>query len=358
MPAAACAPRGSRSSATASPSSTTACPSGPTTAPSPAVVALGRIAEQRRPAATARILAALAADARVGWIGGSGDGDDGAVRDAGIPVTGWLPHSEALERLAEATVYLHWSAWDGQSLAILEAIARDVVVVASDIPANREIVGPRQVCTDERSADRARAIGARGPRAARRAARGAAPPRPRVRRAPDVRGMARCLRANAAPGLGRRACNPRQPHSRLVRSESHGPEGPHRPGLETPVGRARRLRHHGHREHAGHPLPPDGVRVDRGRRAHPRRRAGPGAGRLRQPVGAAGHLRRDGQVEHQPRARSGGPRPRPRRGHRHLHRGRQRHPAHHRARDRRRATRPPRRRRPPRRSRTRSPATS
>ena len=116
------------------------------------VVALGRIAEQRRPAATARILAALAPYARVAWIGGSGDGDDSAIRDAGIPVSGWLPHGEALERLAEATVYLHWSAWDGQSLAILEAIARDVVVVASDIPPNREIVGPRQVRADEPSA--------------------------------------------------------------------------------------------------------------------------------------------------------------------------------------------------------------
>lgn len=119
----------------------------------PVVVALGRITEARRPAATARILAALVPHARVAWIGGkSGDGDDRAVRDAGIPVTGWLPHGEALERLAEATVYLHWSAWDGQSLAILEAIARDAVVVASDIPANREIVGPRQVCPDEPSA--------------------------------------------------------------------------------------------------------------------------------------------------------------------------------------------------------------
>jgi glycosyltransferase involved in cell wall biosynthesis len=118
----------------------------------PAAVSLGRIVEQRRPAATARILAALAADARISWIGGSGDGDERVVRDAGVPVTGWLPHAEALERLAEATVYVHWSAWDGQSLAILEAIARDVVVVASDIPANREIVGPRQVCADERSA--------------------------------------------------------------------------------------------------------------------------------------------------------------------------------------------------------------
>ena len=46
------------------------------------------------------------------------------------------------------------------------------------------------------------------------------------------------------------------------------------------------------------------------------------------------------------------PRPQARRGHRHLHGGRQRHPAHHRARDRRPRARPPRRRRPPRRSRT------
>ena len=67
-------------------------------------------------------------------------------------MTGWLPREQALERLAEATVYVHWSEWDGQSLAILEAIARDVVVVASDIPANREVVGPRQVCTDESAA--------------------------------------------------------------------------------------------------------------------------------------------------------------------------------------------------------------
>ncbi len=117
----------------------------------PVVVTLGRIAGARRPAATARILSAVTPHARVGWIGGAGDGE-ATVREAGIPVTGWLPRSEALERLAEATVYLHWSAWDGLSLAILEAIARDVVVVASDIPANREIVGPRQVCADERSA--------------------------------------------------------------------------------------------------------------------------------------------------------------------------------------------------------------
>jgi glycosyltransferase involved in cell wall biosynthesis len=116
----------------------------------PVVVATGRIAEQRRPAATARILAALAPAARVSWIGGGED--DAPLREAGIPITGWLPREQTLTRLAEATVYLHWSEWDGQSLAILEAIARDVVVVASDIPANREVLGPRQVRADEESA--------------------------------------------------------------------------------------------------------------------------------------------------------------------------------------------------------------
>jgi len=125
-----------------------------------AVVAAGRIAAQRRPAATARILSQLAPVARVAWIGGGGDDDDARpLHEAGIPVTGWLPRGDALQRLDEATVYLHWSAWDGQSLAILEAIARDVVVIASDIPANREIVGARQVCADERAAvELARAV--------------------------------------------------------------------------------------------------------------------------------------------------------------------------------------------------------
>lgn len=117
--------------------------------PETIVVAMGRITEARQPAAAARILSALARDASVSWIG---DGDDATLREAGIPVTGWLPRAEALERLGEATVLLHWSAWDGRSLVLLEAFARDVVVVASAIPANREVVGPRQVCADEATA--------------------------------------------------------------------------------------------------------------------------------------------------------------------------------------------------------------
>jgi len=120
--------------------------------PEPVVVGAGRIGAQRRPASSARILAALAGEARVEWIGGAPAGEDAPLVAAGVPVTGWLPRAEGLDRLAEATALLHWSSWDGQPLAILEAFARDVVVIASDIPANRELVGERQVCRDEAQA--------------------------------------------------------------------------------------------------------------------------------------------------------------------------------------------------------------
>lgn len=123
----------------------------PATAPRPVrplVVAAGRIGPARRPEQTAMILSGLRDLADVCWIGGAPSDEDAPLLAAGIEVTGWLDRDEALERLAAATVCVHWSAWDGLSLALLEAFARDVVVIASDIPANRDVVGPRQVAAD------------------------------------------------------------------------------------------------------------------------------------------------------------------------------------------------------------------
>lgn len=124
----------------------------PANRPQPVVIALGRISAQRQPEAATRILGALADTAAVCWVGGAPADEDVAVRTAGIPTTGWLSRQEALELLASATVLIHWSASDGQSLAILEAMARDVVVVASDIPPNRELLGADQVCATEAEA--------------------------------------------------------------------------------------------------------------------------------------------------------------------------------------------------------------
>jgi glycosyltransferase involved in cell wall biosynthesis len=117
------------------------------------VVAGGRLVESRRPAASARILRELRDVADVRWIGGGGQPSAlDEVRELGIEVTGWLPHSEAAAQISSATAYLHWSASDGQSVAVLEAMARDVVVIGSDIPANRELLDRSQLFEREEDA--------------------------------------------------------------------------------------------------------------------------------------------------------------------------------------------------------------
>jgi glycosyltransferase involved in cell wall biosynthesis len=122
----------------------------------PRVVATGRTVPQRRPEAAARILSQVRDVAEVEWLGGGGGrrgvaGHDALVA-AGIPLSDWLPRAELLERIGLASAYLHWTAWDGLPLSILEAMALDVVVIASDIPPNREILGPDAVCAGEAEA--------------------------------------------------------------------------------------------------------------------------------------------------------------------------------------------------------------
>jgi glycosyltransferase involved in cell wall biosynthesis len=113
----------------------------------PLVVTMGRIVAQRRPLRTARILRAISDLADVCWIGGPGPDErlSHAVRELEIPVTGWLDRDQAVRRLSDATVLLNWSAWDSHPLSVLEAMALDVLVVGSDIEANRNLVGADQV---------------------------------------------------------------------------------------------------------------------------------------------------------------------------------------------------------------------
>ena len=119
---------------------------------SPVVASGGRLVPERRPDEAAHILRALHGVARVRWIGGGARRAEAHLAALGVEVTGWLPHAEAVEQIAGASAYLHWSACDGQSVAVLEAMARDVVVIASDIPANRELLSPFQLCRSPRDA--------------------------------------------------------------------------------------------------------------------------------------------------------------------------------------------------------------
>jgi len=121
--------------------------------PARRVVAMGRTVAQRQPEACARILGRVRDLAEVEWIGGGGGtrGQAGwaTLEEAGISPSGWLPRETVLERLDRTSAYLHWTAWDGHPLSVLEAMAMDVLVVASDIPPNRDILGPDQVCVTE-----------------------------------------------------------------------------------------------------------------------------------------------------------------------------------------------------------------
>lgn len=128
---------------------------GPRSSP-PLVIAGGRMVSQRRPEACARILGQLTDVASVRWVGGA-DGDRSrtglaALTKVGVEVTGWLPRSEALEQLRTASLYLHWTAADGQPLSVLEAMALDIPVVASDIPPCRDLLPNDQLCEVEAEA--------------------------------------------------------------------------------------------------------------------------------------------------------------------------------------------------------------
>jgi glycosyltransferase involved in cell wall biosynthesis len=117
------------------------------------VCASGRLTNARHPEAFVRLAQRLT-DARNGvkcvWIGG---GElqplmEEMIRDLGLTgrleVTGWLSHEQALRRLSEADVFVHYSRWDAIPNTVLEAMALGLPVVASDIPGNRSLVRPSE----------------------------------------------------------------------------------------------------------------------------------------------------------------------------------------------------------------------
>jgi glycosyltransferase involved in cell wall biosynthesis len=118
-------------------------------------VVVGRVDGARQPAAAARILGSVADVARTEWIGGGeAPGALAALSAAGVHVTGWVEREDVQRRLSRATACLHWSAWDAQPLSVLEAMAHDTVLVASDIAPNRELLDARQLCATEDAASR------------------------------------------------------------------------------------------------------------------------------------------------------------------------------------------------------------
>lgn len=97
----------------------------------------GRLEPQRNPALFSALVLALKDAARWIWVGAP---RQNTVLPPQVECPGWLSRGEALARLAALDIYIQTSLWEGLSYAVLEAMALGKAVVATDIPANRNIV--------------------------------------------------------------------------------------------------------------------------------------------------------------------------------------------------------------------------
>jgi glycosyltransferase involved in cell wall biosynthesis len=104
---------------------------------------LGRISLQKDPKVFARIAHNIYQkrnDIEFIWIGGGEKEDVDLLESVGVSVTGMLDRSEALELLPSLDIYFQTSAYEGLSLALLEAQASGIPAVVTKIPGNDEVV--------------------------------------------------------------------------------------------------------------------------------------------------------------------------------------------------------------------------
>jgi glycosyltransferase involved in cell wall biosynthesis len=104
------------------------------------VASVGRAAYQRRPDLFVEMKALLGDDGDTAfhWFG---DGPDRELLvGAGVAVSGWLPKPDAAAAIARTDILVHFSAFEGLPLSLLEAMGAGRPVVASDLPVIREVV--------------------------------------------------------------------------------------------------------------------------------------------------------------------------------------------------------------------------
>lgn len=99
---------------------------------------LGRISYARNPELFNKIALKLP-EIKFKWIG------DGNLRNLinaeNIDVTGWfMERKKGLENLSEIDIYLQTSIWEGLPIAVLEAMALEKPVIATNVIGNKDIV--------------------------------------------------------------------------------------------------------------------------------------------------------------------------------------------------------------------------
>ena len=104
---------------------------------------VGRISLQKAPWVFAEIADKINKtrdDVEFIWIGGGEEDDVKMLNDAGVEVTGMLDRGDALKLIPSLDIYFQTSAYEGLSLALLEAQASAIPAVVTKIPGNDEVV--------------------------------------------------------------------------------------------------------------------------------------------------------------------------------------------------------------------------
>jgi len=103
----------------------------------------GRISLQKAPWVFAEIAQKINAnrdDVDFIWVGGGEKEDVDNLESAGVHVTGMLDRSEVLKLVPTLDIFFQTSAYEGLSLALLEAQASGIPAVVTKIPGNDEVV--------------------------------------------------------------------------------------------------------------------------------------------------------------------------------------------------------------------------
>ena len=112
-------------------------------APSPSasaglhVVGMGRLGASKDPQFFADVvteLRSLVGPVRATWIGDGPEEYVALLTAAEVGLTGWVPRSEGLRALAGASAYVNTSAWESGPMALLEAEAHGVPILARRLP--------------------------------------------------------------------------------------------------------------------------------------------------------------------------------------------------------------------------------
>lgn len=101
------------------------------------IVGAGRDAVQKDPdffLKCVQTLRSRGVSVRATWVGGS-DALRERFEPEGITVTGWIARDAALRILSDGDLYVHTAAWEGFPVAILEAAAVGIPLLARKIPA-------------------------------------------------------------------------------------------------------------------------------------------------------------------------------------------------------------------------------